>query len=69
MLTDAAYRNRQKIRAKTRHLVKIGALKQNGVCYLCGFIGETQIHHVRYDRADQYFEVCKNCHREIHKRL
>lgn len=47
-------------------------MNRTGICSLCGVIGTTELHHIKYkdqggaDTDDNLIEVCRDCHRLIH---
>ena len=44
---------------------------RRGVCSQCGFVGRTDLHHIKYDPTNPLantIELCKPCHRKGHIR-
>lgn len=57
---DLKYTNLRRIRALSNY-----KHPKKGICIICGFIGNTDLHHFKYE-IDTVMEVCKPCHKKIH---
>ena len=66
------YRHRDRILERLRARIKfqgrtksVGRNPRTGICSLCRHKGQTDIHHMRYDRNDllaHTIELCDSCH-------
>lgn len=57
---------KEAVRQETRKLIRSGTLPRRDTCERCG-AGAPQVHHKRYDVADDIMWLCRRCHAEEHR--
>lgn len=67
-LTEAE-RYKERARALARNYRKRGKLTLEGKCYMCRARNHLEMHHSDYSKPLNVVELCRRCHRRLHKTL
>ena len=64
---DPAKRLHLLARMMANTAVKTGELVRENICLFCQEEGKTEFHHEDYSKPLEVKELCRSCHRDIHK--
>jgi len=59
---------KDRVRARTYYLVKIGAIHPPKICEICGGDRRLENHHETYENPEVFSVLCGECHRKLNRR-